>query len=131
MKIGAKKILPVPQTPFEHDLVRALEDTFNQIDESVELANRPNLVSVATNYTVGKNDVVVIGTDTATVTLPLASPSKEREIIVKNTHASNTVVVAAQTGENIDGANTYSLSSQYDSLSVISDGTDWHILSTK
>jgi succinate dehydrogenase/fumarate reductase-like Fe-S protein len=34
--IGAKKILPVPKTPFERDLIVALEDTLREIEDALK-----------------------------------------------------------------------------------------------
>lgn len=34
--IGAKKILPVPKTPYERDLVQALEDIFKEIEDALK-----------------------------------------------------------------------------------------------
>lgn len=127
--IGAKKIFPVPQDQFQHDLVFALEDMIDEINENLKFLTRPNTVTVSTNYSVDNNDYTIIGTSGITVTLPKVAPSEDRVVYVKNVGAS-TMTIAAQSGENIDGANTYNLANQYDSVKLQSDGSGWHILAT-
>ncbi len=34
-KLGAKKILPAPKTPFERDLIMALEDILKEIEDAL------------------------------------------------------------------------------------------------
>jgi hypothetical protein len=42
--------------------------------------------------------------------------------------SSNTVVVDAQTGNTIDGQSSVNLTSQYEVLRIINDGSNWHII---
>ncbi len=78
------------------------------------------------------HDVVFVSAATAkTITLPTAASafanSAGRVYTIKRTGAGG-VTVAANGSENIDTANTYSLRSQYDSVTVQSDGTQWWIV---
>lgn len=128
--IGAKIIFPVPQDDFTRDLVIALKDTFGEVDENLKFLTRPNIVSTTGDYTIQDNDYTVVGTSGITVTLPSASPSENRVVYVKNIGAS-TMTISAQSGEVIDGSNTFNLANQYDAVKLQSDGSGWHILSTK
>ena len=67
------------------------------------------------------------------VTLPPptdADPAAGRVVTFKKTDASaNAVTVTPDdVGETIDGATSYPLSSQYDFVTIISDGSVWHIV---
>ena len=64
-----------------------------------------------------------------TVTLPAANASNMtgRVYNIKNT-GSTTAVTVNTAGGNIDGASTYTIGSQYQVLTVQSNGTNWIIL---
>ena len=128
--IGATFVLPVPNDKYQRDLTMALENVMNKIDESLTFNSRPPTRSVTSTYSVVDNDAIILASGTFAVTLPAVKPSKDRSIVIKNTGVG-TVTVTAQSGENIDGSNTYPMTTQYDTVQVISDGTDWHIVSTK
>ena len=85
-------------------------------------------LQTGTSYTAAAGDFVVASnTGTVTITLP-AGHSVNDTIIVKKTGASGTVTVDANASETIDGALTFPLSTQYDSVTLISDGTNWLIV---
>lgn len=64
-----------------------------------------------------------------TLTLPTAASAQRRVYHVKKTDSSlNTVIVAGNGAETIDGSNTQSLIAQYESIQIVSDGTAWYIL---
>ncbi len=64
-----------------------------------------------------------------TVTLPPAADQPNCEISVKKTDASaNAVTVDGYSTETIDGSATYSLTTQYQSVTVKSNGTAWWIV---
>jgi len=63
-----------------------------------------------------------------TVTLPLAADSKNVWIAVKKVDSSvNVVTIDPTAGITIDGAATQTLSTQYDSVDLYCDGTNWYI----
>jgi len=64
-----------------------------------------------------------------TITLPLASTARNRIYVIKKSDVSaNTVVVTRSGANTIDGATTYTLTTQYQSVRVQSDGTNWVII---
>lgn len=64
-----------------------------------------------------------------TVNLPAAADNEDRMIAVKKVDSSvNAVTVDANASETIDGNLTYSLSSQYDVVMLVSDGSNWNIV---
>jgi len=64
-----------------------------------------------------------------TVTLPAAASNTGMRLDIKKIDASgNAVTVDGNAAETIDGAATVTLSSQYDDVTVVCDGTEWFIL---
>ena len=79
-------------------------------------------------YTATNDDYVIDCTSgTFTVTLPASSGRTGRILIIKNSGAG-TITVDGNASETIDGAATYSLSVQYATVQIISDGTNWKII---
>ena len=64
------------------------------------------------------------------LTLPDASKvSGETYVVEKSDSSSNTVTVNTFGSQTISGSSTYQITSQFDGLTVFSDGSDWIILS--
>lgn len=84
------------------------------------------------NYSISSTDSVVLCDATGgslTVTLPSAAGISGRQYSIKRTSSgANTVTLATQSGETIDGAATRSLAAQYQSATVVSDGTNWWVV---
>lgn len=82
-------------------------------------------------YSIGVTDHLVLGDGTGgafNVTLPNAANYTGREFIVKKIDSSaNAITVATSSSQTIDGAATYVLSAQYDAVTVVSGGSNWHI----
>jgi hypothetical protein len=66
---------------------------------------------------------------TFNVTLPTAVGIAGREYIIKNSGAG-TITVATTSSQTIDGSTTYSLSTQYSRVNLVSDGANWKIIGT-
>jgi hypothetical protein len=80
-------------------------------------------------YTATNDDYVIDCTSgTFTVTLPASSGRTGRILIIKNSGAG-TITVDGNGAETIDGAATYSLAVQYATVQIMSDGTNWKIIS--
>ena len=89
-----------------------------------------NVVSVSTTHTI-QGGVLILCDATSgafTVTLPPAGLTPNRIIHIKKVDAVNNVTVDADGSETIDGALTETLATQYEVLTVVSDGTTWHIV---
>jgi len=67
-------------------------------------------------------------TGTSTVNLFAASGKAGYIVHVKLTGSSSTVTVDGNSSETIDGATTQAFSQQYQTLSVLCDGSNWHII---
>ncbi len=88
------------------------------------------LVAKTGAYTTTAADHTIIcgaGNETFTVTLIAAASVTGQILVIKNI-GSGTVTVDGNASETIDGATTQSLSSQYDSIMIQSDGTSWWII---
>lgn len=82
----------------------------------------------AVNYTLTASDYIVNATAAVTITLPTAASVAGKTYIVKNSVAVGGVVTVDTTSsQTIDGALTRPLN-QRDSLTVVSDGTNWMVL---
>jgi hypothetical protein len=76
-------------------------------------------------YTATNADYVIDCTSgTFTVTLPASSGRTGRILIIKNSGAG-TITVDGNSSETIDGAATVTLSVQYATIQIMSDGTNW------
>lgn len=88
-----------------------------------------NVVNKNSNYTATSSDYMIVvdasGGD-VTITLPLASTVYRREYVVKKVDNSSNAVIVSSTSL-IDGANTFTMYSQYNSIKIKSDSTTWHI----
>jgi len=89
-------------------------------------------LTVDTSHTV---DGEVLGSDVnlysqaATRTLDLPSAAVAGDVFyIKNNAASHVLTVATEGSETIDGSATKILYHQYESLTVVSDGSNWHII---
>lgn len=71
---------------------------------------------------------VVTVSATATITLPTAVGITGRVYHIKSIGAAITVTIATTSSQTIDGSTTQTIAIQYDSISVVSDGSNWHII---
>ena len=76
--------------------------------------------------------IVLCDDDTAgaqfTVTLPLATTDTGRTYFIKKLGTTANIVIDANGSEKIDDGLTATLTTQYEAITVISDGTGWHIV---
>jgi hypothetical protein len=95
-------------------------------------ATRGTYRSVETTGNVQSGDYLLLCNSTAgavTVTLPPAALVPGRIYVFKRINAgANNVVVDGYASETIDGATTYTLSSQWAGVTVMSNGTAWFII---
>lgn len=88
--------------------------------------------SKTADYTITANDTVILGDATSgnvTITLPLASiASGYRFCIKKSDSSANNVIIARSGSDTIDGSTSATVSVQYVSLTVVSDGSNWYII---
>ncbi len=88
-----------------------------------------SIVSVSTNTTLTTgNTIVLVNASGGNRTMTLPAPTAGKIVHIKKTDSSaNTVVISPPSG-TIDGSATKSLLTQYDSLSIVSDGTNFFLI---
>ena len=103
------------------------------LDTSAGIANSG--VRVVNTYTSSQtltsaNDVVLVDASSGvvTITLPAASETGRQFEIKKIDSSANAVTIDPNGSELLDGATTAVINNQYESLTIVSDGSAWHIL---
>lgn len=82
--------------------------------------------TVLDKYILGDDDTA---TGIVTITLPaVASAGNGHVLHVKKIGSTANVVVDGNASETIDGATTATLTTQYEALTLLCDGTSWHII---
>jgi hypothetical protein len=85
----------------------------------------------ATSFTADDEHVILADDDTAgstvTITLPPAATA-ESIYHIKKLGTTASVIVDADGTETIDGALTATLNTQYESIMLVSDGSNWHVI---
>ncbi|MGI9411563.1 MAG: hypothetical protein ACR2OV_15900 [Hyphomicrobiaceae bacterium] len=87
-----------------------------------------------TTHNAGNEFVILCDDDTAggaiTVTLPLAATAQTM-YNVKKLGTTGNVIVDGNGAETVDGAANTTITAQYSSRTLVSDGTSWHILTSQ
>lgn len=90
------------------------------------------IVSKTGAYTATATDHTILCNATSaafTITLPASSGATRRRYVIKKTDSSaNAVTIDGNASETIDGATTYALNNQYESVEIQCDGSNWHII---
>jgi hypothetical protein len=91
-----------------------------------------NLVSKTENYTATNSDHVILCDASGgafTITLPAAGGVTGIIYHIKKIDSSaNAVTIDGNSAETIDGDLTIDLALQYESVMIVCDGSNWHIL---
>lgn len=81
-----------------------------------------------TAYTVDNTDCVVNCTSgTFTVTLPTAVGVTGQYFVIKNS-GTGVITIDGSGAETIDGSPDFTLSTQYESVTVVSNGANWAVI---
>lgn len=93
------------------------------------------VVSKTTTYTAtGDETVILCDTSAAawTLTLPAAANFTGKHLYVKKTTSDfDALTIDGNASETIDGSTTTTLNTQYESVLIVCDGSNWHILERK
>lgn len=90
-----------------------------------------NVVSKTTTYSAVVTDGLILCSGSAfTVTLPTSVGNSGTIIRIKKTDSSatNIITIATTSSQTIDGVLTVTLNSQYDEITVCSDGANWEVV---
>ena len=74
--------------------------------------------------------LILVDTSSGRTIIPLGSPTKGQTYIIKDnvgSAAANNITVTPS-GKNIDGAASYAVQSNYGSIMIIYNGTEWSIV---
>lgn len=123
-------------SPGSDDVLYVVDDpSGTPLDKYVTVANLlnfGNLVTKAGAYTITASDHTVICNATSgafTVTLPAAASHTGRMFHIKKIDSTgNTVTIDGNSSETIDNATTALVTTQYEAVTVQSDGSEWWIL---
>lgn len=105
------------------------------IDGELEVTEkfRTNVVSVTTTtHTAGDEHVIACYDNTAggdiTITLPAVSTNAGVQYVIKKMENTYNVIIDGNASETIDGATTATLTTQYESVTLVCDGTQWLVI---
>lgn len=87
-----------------------------------------SVLSISVDTTLGTGHSMVMTTGAITVTLPTAVGIKGKMYVVKKMDAVTTLTIAAAGAETIDGAASITRTTQYSSVSLVSDGANWELV---
>lgn len=110
-----------------YDIITALQ---NQINRAADGYLFPVLLVDAT-YTLSYNDACVFADATSgsfSINLKPARECEQKRITIKKINAANTVTIDPNGSETIDGASTYALTTQYNSIDIVSYNGNWWIV---
>lgn len=76
------------------------------------------------------DDVVFIDTSggNITLTMPTAVNNGGKKIIIKRKNGSNNLTVSTSSGQTIDGSSSITIPYNYQSVTLVSDNTNWYII---
>lgn len=104
-------------------------DTTQLAAGAVTEAKRERTVNAYSSSIGITHDVALGNASGGAITLTLPSAAAGKRVTIKKTDSSsNTVTIQRDATNSIDGANTKVLYSQYESMTVISDGTNWFVI---
>lgn len=119
--------------------IRTAVQSFDEVRHALaQLAQRPTVTTVTSTYAAtGGEDVILINNASAAVavTVPDAAACEGASYCIKvledPTDDPPTTYAASVTtgGGNIDGNATYTFAAQHEAITVMSDGTNWWIVS--
>jgi len=79
------------------------------------------------DYTATSDDDVILCSGTITISLPVASGVSGKRLYIKNI-GTGSITVDPNGTETIDGGTTAVIENQYESITIVCDGSNWHII---
>ena len=88
------------------------------------------VTAVSANTTIGSNNQVISITAGGVTVKPTSTPATGDFVYFKDTNGNATAsnIVIDGNGKNIDGATTFTLTTNYTALLIVYNGTNWMIL---
>lgn len=118
---------------YNRDLHRDLESVFSQINGSLaQTMPKATIFNYSSDYNLNTGiflNLIDASSAAVQVDLPTAASVPDEIFTFKKIDATvNAVTLQADGSETIDGSNTWSTTTQYDKVTLISDGTEWWII---
>lgn len=125
------------------ETIKDLPEILKALKENIRITKRHKLhggggvklvdfESITSNITLNSSHYVVLCNATSgniTVTLPASVNNARRVYHIKKTDSSsNTVIIDGNASETIDDGTTATLTTQYESIKIVCDGSNWQIL---
>jgi len=88
----------------------------------------PKVVTVTSDYIANYDDIVLVDASGGAVTVTLPPPKANAVVNVKKIDSSSNAVTIDGNGANIDGQSSIQITTQYESYTFISDGSNWWII---
>lgn len=91
------------------------------------------IVNVTNDHTAGLYDDIIIVTLTsnATIALPNASTATGKGYYIYKNTSAHQLHIDPYEAQLIDGAATFTLNNHYECIQIVSDGSDWYVISKK
>ena len=111
-----------------------INDNFLQVSELNTAAKTSSFTAFADDAAGSPKNLYFCNTSggSITVTLPTAASgaaSRGRVVTFVKMHASNNLILDGASSETINGATTLTMTAVYDYRTIISDGTNWVVIS--
>lgn len=105
-----------------------INDFTNYKARILALLGRGGYVAVTATYAALALDRTIEATSgTFTITLPTAVGITDKDYIIKNSGAG-TITIATTSSQTIDGITTKVMNTQYQSVTVVSNGANWIVV---
>lgn len=122
--------IQTPHTDANGNVTKPWAEWYQKVTTSYQSNLQQNVIPVSANYTANPGDTAQVNTASGnkTITLPLSAKSTNTQIrVVKISSDGNTVTVAAQGTDKINGASTKVQATQYQIVTYIPDGQNgWY-----
>jgi hypothetical protein len=120
-------------TSTQYDLIELVSDganwqRVNLAGTAAQAADTVANISATGSVTSTQTTVVLSGTSTYNLALPLPSAVTGLTFRFKKTGASGVVTLTTPGAETIDGAASLDITAQYRAVALLSDGTNWHLM---
>ena len=98
-------------------------------DTNIKITVYPNIkiVQESTNITLNDEIILVDTTTTVTLTLPDVTTAQSKLFVIKNINAG-TVTIQPSGTATIDGRSNFILNTKNQSVTIVSDKTNWYII---
>jgi hypothetical protein len=102
----------------------AWSEWLSQLARLVTFASFWGVRTETSAYTVQRGDSVILVNGNVTITLPAAFPTWEKRITVKKINGGGGTTTVSPTGFTIDGAASWTTTTQYEAADFVGDGTN-------